>query len=271
MSRLSLTGMVSLTIIAAILIVGILAPYICKHPHNTPSGNALEAPNKEHPMGTDDLGIDLFSQVCHGARPSLVVGFGTALLANILGVLIGIIAGYYGNIIDKIFMVLTDIMMAIPELPILIVLGAFLGPDVKNIILVLSILSWTKPCRTIRSKILSLKQENYIKVAQGYGASFFYILSHHFLPQIFPLIATSFIKTLNKAIIAEASLSFLGLGDPTSKSWGLIIHHALNFEGIFFTDFWHWWVMLPLSVLLFLVIAVAFLSRDMEKIFDIKL
>jgi peptide/nickel transport system permease protein len=123
----------------------------------------------------------------------------------------------------------------------------------------------------IRAKILTLKNEKYIVAAQSYGGNFFYITLVHFLPQVFPMISVSMFKIASHAIIAEASLSFLGLGDPTSKSWGLLLNHAINFPGIYFTEYWKWWVLSPLIMLIILIIALSFIARDFEKIINKKL
>jgi len=250
--------------------MAIFSSVLTKHSWNTPSGQALEAPSKAHIMGTDDLGIDLWAQICYGARNSILVGIGTALLSSFLGTFLGLLSGYYGGIADLIVTALIDILMAIPSLPIMIVAGAFFGPSLKNIIIILSILSWVMPARIVRSKVISLKEEPYIKVAKAYGANFTYIAFKHFMPQIFPLFATSFIKLISRAIVSEAGLSFLGLGDPTSKSWGLILNYALNFSGIYFTDYWKWWVVYPLAFIICLVVATATLSRELEKVLDAK-
>ena len=269
--RFSIAGKISVFIIFLLCLMALFAPILTKHPWNMPSGSALEAPSKAHILGTDDLGIDLWAQICYGARNSILVGIGSALLSSFLGAFLGIVSGYYGGITDLAVTAVIDILMAIPNLPIMIVAGAFFGPSVKNIIIILSILSWAVPARLIRSKVLALKQETYVKVAKGYGANFVYITFRHFMPQLFPIYATSFIKLISKAIVSEASLSFLGLGDPTSKSWGLILNYALNFSGIYFTDFWKWWVVYPLAFIICLVLATAILSRELEKVLDVKL
>jgi len=271
LKRFSIAAKISMFIITLLSFIAIFAPLLVEHSWNTPSGQALEAPNKDHILGTDDLGIDLWAQICYGARNSLLVGIGTALLSGLLGTFLGIVSGYFGGIWDLIVTAVIDILMAIPSLPIMIVAGAFFGPSIKNIIIILSVLSWVMPARIIRSKILALKQETYIKVAKGYGANFIYITIKHFIPQIFPICATSFIKLISRAIVSEASLSFLGLGDPTSKSWGLILNYALNFPGIYFTDYWKWWVLYPLAFIICLVITTATLSRELEKVLDTKI
>jgi peptide/nickel transport system permease protein len=271
LKRFSAAGKISVFLIALVFVMAIFAPLLTKHPWNQPTGAALEPPGKAHLLGTDDLGIDLWAQICYGARNSIVVGVGTALTACFLGTALGIVSGYYGGMPDLVITAVIDILTAIPSLPLMIAAGAFFGPSIKNIILILSFLSWAMPARIIRSKILSLKEEMYIKVAQGYGAGFSYITLRHFLPRIFPLAATSFIRLISKAIVSEASLSFLGLGDPTSKSWGLILNYALNFPGIYFTDYWKWWVVYPLLCIILLVLSTAVLGREFEKILDAKI
>ncbi len=270
-NKFSITGKISVIIIFIFIILAIFTPVITTYSYRIPSGGSLEAPSLTHILGTDDLGIDIWAQICYGARISLIVGLGTAFIAGLGGSIIGILAGYFGGIIDKILMRITDMIIVIPELPLMIVLAAFFGPSLVNIIIVLSLFSWTRPARIIRSQILHLKQENYIIAAKSYGAGFFYITYKHFIPHLLPLIMVSIIRIINKAVVAEASLAFLGLGDPTSKSWGIMLYYAMNFNGIYFTDFWKWWIISPLVAILALVLAVAFISRDLEKLIDSKI
>ncbi len=238
--------------------------------HKIPSGNALEPPGLNHWLGTDDLGIDIFAQICHGAAISMAVGLSTALLAGIGGGSLGILAGYYGKWIDKAITGLCDLMMSIPQLPLMIVLGAFFGASLTNIIVVIALISWVGPARTVRSKVLSMRHENFIVAAKSYGAGFRHLAIKHFIPGLLPIISVSMIRIVSHGVVAEAGLSFLGLGDPLSKSWGIILNRSINFPGIYFTDFWKWWIMSPLAALLLLVVAVAFISRDLEKVVNTK-
>lgn len=270
-NKLSLGGRAALLIILLTCLIGIFAGWLSPYPYNLPAGKALQPPDARHWLGTDDLGIDLWAQICHGARLSVGVGIGTALLAGLGGSITGMAAGYCGGSLDRLIMRLTDMLIVVPDLPLMIVLGVFFGPSVSHIILVLALLSWTTPARIVRSKILSLKQEQYITAAQSYGAGFFHLGARHFLPSIWPLAAVSIIRLTGRAIVAEAGLSFLGLGDPASKSWGLILHHAVHFKGIYFTDFWQWWVTAPLTAITLLVAAIALLARDCEKLINAKL
>lgn len=265
----SLVGKISTFTIVFIVLTAIFAPVISPYPPDKSSGPSLSAPDSKHFMGTDDLGYDIWSQIVHGSRISLVIGLGTALLASFGGGIIGIIAGYKGGWMDKIIMRIIDIMIVLPDLPLMIILAAFLGPSLVNIILVLTFFSWIRPARIVRSQVLMLKEMDYIKSAETYGAGALYLVKKHFLPEIFPIIAVNMIRLSSRAIVAEAGLSFLGLGDPTSKSWGLIIHHATNFEGIYYTPFWKWWLLYPWLALIILVLALAFLSRELENIYSL--
>lgn len=261
----------SIAFIALIIFIGVLAPYISPHSHKLPSGDALEPPSTSHLLGTDDLGIDILSQIFYGARLSLIIGFSTAILAGMGGAILGVISGYYGGLADKIIMRLADMMIALPSLAMMILLGAFFGPSTRNIVLVLVLFSWTGPARIVRSKIISIKKEGYIEMARSYDAGFFHLFRLHFLPEIMPVLAISIIRITSKAIVAEAGLSFLGLGDPTSKSWGLILNHSINFRGIYFTEYWKWWVIPPLAGTMILILSLSYISRDLERILNSKI
>lgn len=264
--KFSIEGKLAVIIIFLIFLMALFAPFLTEFSHTIPSGKSLEPPSLKHWLGTDDLGIDLWSQICFGTRISIIVGLGTALIAGLGGSIIGIISGYFGGKTDRFIMRFTDAVLVIPRFPMMIVLGAFFGASIKNIIIVLSLFSWTAPARIIRSKILSIKEEAYIKSAKSFGAGFWHMTLKHFLPEIFPLVMVSFIKLISKAVVAEASLSFIGLGDPTSKSWGIILHHAVNFPGIYFTDFWKWWLVTPIVAITIFVLAFAFICRDLERV-----
>jgi len=267
----SLPGKLALFIIFWVVLLACFAPWITSYPPNMSSGPPLSPPGAGHFLGTDELGVDLWAQICYGARVSLLVGLCTALLAVLGGGIAGIASGYLGGWPDKFLMRLIDILIILPDLPVMIVLAAFLEPSLLNIILVLALFSWVFPARIVRAQVLMLKEQSYIKSAQTYGAGTWYLLWRHFFPEVFPLLAVNIIRLAGRAIVAEAGLSFLGLGDPTSKSWGLIIHHATNFKGIYYTSYWKWWLLYPWLALTILVTALAFLSRELERMVDPRL
>ncbi len=268
---MSISGKLGIIIIILVILIALLSNIIKIYPHNIPSGNSLEKPSTIHFLGTDDLGIDIWAQICVGARISVTIGLSTAFIASFGGSLLGMMAGYYGKTIDKMITGLSDLMMAIPQLPMLIVLGTLFEPKLSNIVIVISLFSWVVPAKIVRSKILSMKEEKYIVIAKSYRAGFFHLVFKHFIPSIFPIIMVSFVKITSRAVISEASLAFLGLGDPISKSWGMILKRSINFPGIYFTEYWKWWVVSPLLLLTLFTISIAFISRDLEKIINTKL
>ncbi len=266
--NLTILGKVALMVMIFLFAMAIFAPYITWLPYNRSSGLPLSPPTLPHLLGTDELGVDIWSMIAYGSRMSLAVGLGTALLAGFGGSVIGVLSAYRGGWVDRLVTRIIDIMIAIPSLPVMIVLASFFGPSLLNIIIVLAVFSWTIPARTVRAATLSLKEQPYIKMATYHGADIFYILSRHFLPELAPLVVVSMIRLAGRAIVAEASLAFLGLGDPTSRSWGLIINHAVNFKGIYFTPFWRWWLFYPWVALTMLVTSLALLGRDLERVAD---
>ncbi|MFM2482394.1 ABC transporter permease [Celerinatantimonas sp. YJH-8] len=259
-----------LLVIVAFMFIAVFADQIAPPHALLPSQEALAAPSLQHWLGTDDLGIDIFSLMCRGTRNSLAIGLLTALLACLMGTGIGTLSAYMGGQIDRLLMRVTDIVMALPRLPTLIVCASFFSPSTLNIVLVLLLFSWAHPARILRAKVLALKQQPYIWLAQSYGAHFPYLLKQHFLPEIYPLCILSFTGQLNHAIIAEAGLSLLGLGDPNAHSWGMLLNSAMAFDGLIFTPFWKWWVLPPLVAIASLVMAITLLSRHLEALMDPK-
>lgn len=270
-SRFSTEGKIGILGILCIILMAVFAPVITIYPPQKITGDSLEPPGPGHILGTDELGMDIWSQICYGARMSLTIGLAVAFIAGFGGGAIGILAGYIGGYIDQSLMRVIDVTMALPSFPLLIVISAFLGPSILNVILILVIFSWAKPARIARSQTLSLKKNNYIIAARNYGAKPFYLLRRHIFPEVLPVLFVLVIGISSHAIIAEAGLAFLGLGDPTSKSWGMMLNHATSFRSIYFTPYWKWWLLPPLFMLIFLLLCLAFISRDMERILDPKL
>lgn len=232
--------------------------------HRHPSDDSLAPPSRTHILGTDDIGVDIFAQLCHGGGHSLFLGGMSALLSVSLGSLIGVAAGYFGGKTDRFLMALCDIGMSIPKIMLLILLGAFLGASYFSMIMVLALMSWTHPARVIRARILFIKNQNYIQYSRRIGATFLSIFINHFFPMIRELLILSFIKIMNRSIVMEASLAYLGLGNPTSKSWGMMLNRAMSFSGIYFTPYWKWWVLAPLIALIGLVLSLMLYGKEFE-------
>lgn len=270
-NRFTILGKAGVAGIIIIVLMAALAPFITFYGPSEISGKSLEPPGPSHILGTDELGMDIWSQLCYGARMSLVIGLAVALIAGLGGGALGILAGYVGGIWDALLLRSIDITLALPNFPLLIVIAAFLGPNIVNVILVLVLFSWAKPARIARSQTLAMKKQKYVVSARLYGASPLYIIKRHLLPEVLPLIFVSIVNLSSYAIVAESGLAFLGLGDPTSKSWGMMLYYATHFRSIYFTPYWQWWLIPPLVALIFLLLCLAFIGRDLERVVDPKL
>ncbi|WP_018084449.1 ABC transporter permease [Desulfurispora thermophila] len=242
-----------LLICVLLLLLALTAPLLAPFTPENTSGPVLAPPNPPHWLGTNALGQDVLSQLLFGLRTSLLVGLSTGLASTLLGLLLGSLAGYYPGWPGIIIMRLVDVFMTIPRLPLIILLAVFLRPRLVNVILVLIFLTWPDITRTVRSCVLSLRQREYIKFAALSGAGFPYILRRHLLAELLPLLIAKTVNTASYAIAAEAGLSFLGLGDPSHKSLGVIIRSALDYPGILWTPAWQWW-FLPAALLVSLAV-----------------
>jgi peptide/nickel transport system permease protein len=194
-----------------------------------------------------------------------------ALISGVGGGTLGLLGGYLGGNWDRVLLRAIDITMALPSFPLLIVIAAFLNPSILNVILALVFLSWAKPARIVRSSALAMKKQHYIISARLNGASPSYIIRRHIMPEVLPVLFVSILNIASYAIVAESGLAFLGLGDPTSKSWGMMLHYSTSFRSIYFTPYWQWWLIPPLVALIFLLLCLAFIGRDMERVIDPKL
>jgi peptide/nickel transport system permease protein len=213
---------VGVVIIILLSLMAIFAPLLAPHdPHEQDLYHVLENPSRKHLLGTDDVGRDLLSRVIYGSRISLLVGVGATIFAAVIGVILGLIAGYKGGIVDMIIMRITDTFMCIPGLILLLVMAAALGPGLHNIIIAISLIGWTGFARIIRGQVLMVRELPYIEAANAAGASGFRIMFKHLLPNsLAPIIVAASI-TIGGVIMLESAAAFLGLGvQPPTPSWG---------------------------------------------------
>jgi peptide/nickel transport system permease protein len=236
------------------------------HSATLPSGGSLEAPSANHLLGTDNLGVDIFAQISVGFFRSMVIGLTTACLTFILGGVLGVMSGYIGGKFDAGVSFLINVMLSIPQLPVMIVIGAFFGQSTWNIILIIAIFSWAPIAKQLRAKTISVRSAQYIKLAKSYGGGSWYIIRRHMLRELLPLLTVNAIGVVGMAIVQESSLAFLGLSDPLAKSWGLMISRAKGFSGIFFTDFWKWWLIPPVLALICSTLCLRMLAKALENV-----
>ncbi len=217
----------SLIFLAFIILLSLFAPLLPLEPNKTDVMNMLMPPSSSHWFGTDEVGRDYLARVIYGGRVSLLVGV-LAMLASIcIGVSVGTIAGYCGGIIDMILMRIVDIMSSIPWMILVTVISIFLNPGLQSIIIVIGCFTWMEIARLVRAETLSVKEREYVMYAKFVGTPFWKVILYHIIPSVFPTIIIAATTSIANAIMAESSLSFLGIGiQQPMSSWGSLLQTA---------------------------------------------
>ncbi len=228
-------------IVAFFILVALAAPLVAPFDINQRVASPHEAPSAEHVMGATRMGRDVLSQTIHGTQTSLIVGFAAGLLVTILGTAIGVTAGYFGGKVDEVLNLFTNISLVIPNLPLMLVLAAFIGQTGPFVIaLIIGLTSWGWGARVTRAQTLSLRQRDYILAAEMLGEPAWRIITFELLPNLISIIGFNFIGSVLYAVITEATLEFLGLGDPMVVSWGTMLYHAQSTSAL---QVGAWWEM----------------------------
>jgi peptide/nickel transport system permease protein len=224
-NRMAMAGLVMLVLIAAAALLGpLLSPY------DTTTQDILrryEPPTLEHPMGTDELGRDVMTRVLAGGRLSLGVGLAATLIAVVIGITVGALAGFWGGWVDNVLMRLVDLALSLPDLFLLILASALLGPSVITMVLIIGLVRWMNMARLVRASFLSLREREFVEAARAVGARPARLILVHLLPNSLGPIVVAGTLAVASAIIAESTLSFLGLGiQPPASSWGAMLRNA---------------------------------------------
>ncbi len=216
-----------LIILSLIILAAVFAPLIAPHSPTATSFSPYQGPDSVNWLGTTGNGQDVFSQLIYGARISLLVGLGAGALATLVAVTIGLIAGYRPGLIDEVLGFVTNLALVIPSLPLMIVLAAYLqGHSVWTIVLVVAFTGWATGARVMRSQTSTLRTREFVTSAVFSGERLFRVIFREILPNMTSLVAASFFAAATAAVLAEASLEFLGLGNPSTVSWGTILYYA---------------------------------------------
>ena len=263
-------GIVGIVIVSIIVLIAIFADFIIPYDANAIVGTPFQTPSANHILGTNDIGQDIFSEFIIGARYSLMVGFITMCISASIGIFIGMIAGWYGGIVDSILMKITSFVYVIPYLPLVIVLSVFLRGNIMTTAIVLGIASWPEMARVLRAQTMKIKKSDYITAIVAMGAPTAYVLTKHIVRELLPLIAYRLVARFKNAIIAESTLSFLGLSASTVKSWGTMLYYA-QVKNAFLTDAWLWWVIPPGLMISLLAFGLMLISYSMEGKMDPRL
>jgi len=288
----ALAGLIILTLF---ILAAIFAPFITEHAPNKRTGNPHEYPafvvkaaqnnpdgwvaenladssrtlrmskKAEHVLGTTRMGRDVWSQVVYGARTSLAVGFGAGLMVCFLATLVGVSAGYFGGRVDDILSAGMNIMLVIPQLPLLFVLAAFIGEaGPVTITLVIGITAWAWGARVVRAQTLSIREKEFIKAAEVLGESSWRIIFVEILPNLISIVGASFIGSVMLAIMTEATLSYLGLGDASTISWGNMLYNVQTSSSMLVGAWWE--LLVPCIALTFVAIGLALLNFAVDEI-----
>src|SRR5687768_16527662 len=224
----------------------------------------LQRPASDNILGTNDLGQDLFSELITGTRASLLTGLIVAFISVMVGTIVGLASGYLGGWLDSLLMRITDLILVMPFLPLVILLSVYLGPSQRNVIIVLAFFFWAGPSRLVRAQVLRLREDTFFEAARALGANPLQIMLGHLWSGVRPLVLAQIVLVASASILAESSLSFLGLGDPSGKSWGTMLYFA-RASGAFLSDAWQWWV-LPTGLMITLaVLSLGLIGYSLEQ------
>ncbi|NOI56710.1 ABC transporter permease [Vibrio coralliilyticus] len=282
-------------IISIFLFIALAAPLLSKHAPDKRTGNPHEYPafivksaqanpdgwvaenlatdrrtllmskKADHTLGTTRMGRDVWSQFVHGARVSLAVGFGAGITVCFLATVIGISAGYFGGRVDDFLTAAMNIMLVIPQYPLLFVLAAFIGEaGPLTIALIIGLTAWAWGARVIRSQTLALREKEFVKAAEVLGESSWRIIFVEILPNLIPIVGASFIGSVMYAIMMEATISFLGLGDPNTVSWGIMLYNVQTSSSMLIGAWWE--LFAPCAALILLVTGLALLNFAVDEI-----
>jgi len=256
-------GRFALAVVTLFVFVAVFGALLAPQDPEASSTEVLEGPSGSHLLGTTEVGADVFSQLLVGARVSIVVGFSAAVISAVLGAAVGLTGGYFGGITDKLIDAFENWFLVIPQLPLMVVLARLLNPSLGVLIFVIGITSWAGTGRIVRSQVLTLKERAFVERARALGASDWHIIRRHILPNALPLIFANTVLIVAVAILAEASLSFLGLGDPTSISWGRMLEDGFSAGA---PSAGAWWYMVPPGLCItVLVFAIGLLGYVFEQ------
>ena len=255
---------IGMGIILVLVLMSLFAPIIAPGDPAEYVGAINARPSQEYPLGTDPLGRNELSLVAWGGRITLLVGFGTALLAVSVATVIGMLGGYFRGFLDDILVLVTNLFLVIPGLPLLIILAAYLHPSTGTVILTLAFTGWAFHARIIRAMTLSLREKDYVAASIVAGEGNFTIIFRQILPNLLNLIVGGFIGTTIYGISASTALAFLGLTDMEEISWGTNLFYAQNGNALLIGA---WWVFVPSGICVALAaLGLAWINFGMDEI-----
>ena len=256
---------IGLGIVGLFLLVAILAPVLAPYAPMMRTAHPHEAPDAAHVLGATRMGRDVLAQIIWGTRTSLLVGFAAGLVVTLIGVAVGVTAGYFGGRVDEALNLLTNVVLVIPNLPLMLVLAAFIGQAGPLVIAaIIGLTSWGWGARVVRAQALSLRQRDYVRAAELLGEPAWRIIAVELLPNLISIIGFNFIGSVLYAMTTEATLEFLGLGDPLAMSWGTMLYHARTTSALMVGAWWE--VTAPSVALVVFGSALSLINFGLDEI-----
>jgi peptide/nickel transport system permease protein len=271
--RRSRQGTVGLVILSVFGLIAIFAPLLVNEAELEPAtatAPPLHPPSLQYPLGTDNFGRPVLGLIVMGSRISLMVGLTATFGAIVIGAMVGITAGYFGGRwIDSVLSAITNWVLVLPWVVLAIVLSSVLGRSVLNIIVVIAITSWASTARVVRSQVLTVRERAYVERSRALGAGHWHIVTRHILPNVMPIVFANAVLTVALVILAETTLSILGLGDPQAVSWGVIIEEAFSAGAL--TAGWWWWLIPPGIAIVFVTLAFTMCGYALDEVLNPRL
>ncbi|MCL2110912.1 MAG: ABC transporter permease [Clostridiales bacterium] len=258
------------TILLFLVFIAVFADILAPYDPSAISGSPFEPPTDEHMLGTNDIGQDIFSELLVGTRYSLAVGLITTAISASLAVLIGMAAGWAGGLVDSVLMKVSSFVLAIPYIPLILVISALTRGSIWSLAIVMGLTAWPEMARIIRTQTMTLKHSEYITSIAAMGAGSTYILKKHIARELLPFIAYSITARFRTAVLAESTLSFLGFAPGIVKSWGTMLYYA-QASNAFLTGAWVWWAIPPGIMITLLTLGLSFVSYSIEGKMDPRL
>jgi peptide/nickel transport system permease protein len=256
---------IGLAIVVIIVVMGLIAPLLTDYNPARRVGRPHEEPSATHLMGTTRNGYDVFAQLTHGARTSLAVGFGAGLIITVIGTAVGIAGGYLGGKTDEALNFATNVILVIPNLPLLLVLAAFIGQASPLVIaVIIGATSWAWGARVTRAQTFSLREKEFVRSAEMIGEPRWRIMLVELLPNLVSIVGINFIGSVIYAVITEATLEFLGLGDPQTISWGMMLYNAQNASAMVVGAWWE--VLAPCAALALLGAGLSLMNFAIDEV-----
>lgn len=256
------TQKAGLAILFAISIIAAASPYLpIADPYQT--GAPFQRPSSIHPLGTNDLGQDNLSRLLLSSGNTLMVALFASLVSLSIGFAVGVVSGYKRGASEESLMGITDVFLLMPAIPLMILISSYLSPSIWNIVLVIGLLWWCPTARVVHARTLQIRDMNYVKIAKTQGYGVLHIVLNYILPNTKDVLVARFTLSVVVAMLAEASLAFLGLGDPLSMTWGMMINSAFQ-RGGFFNAMW-WWYLPPGLMIMLTASAFLLLGRTSRR------